>query len=111
MTSKKTTIKFPKELFTRAKNDDFYDDGTKFSVYYYKGIMRVTYARLKLDDGTIMVFLSPSHYISSKKLNGEEMADMLSVASEFNGVEISQFDMTKFISNCDELMEKYHVYH
>lgn len=111
MTNKKATIKFPKELFTRAKNDDFYDDGTKFSVYYYKGSMRVTYARLKLDDGTIMVFLSPSHLISSKKLSSEEMADMLSVASEFNGVEISQFDMTKFISNCEELMEKYHVYH
>ena len=27
MTNKQATIKFPKELFTRAKNDDFYDDG------------------------------------------------------------------------------------
>lgn len=106
MTSKKTTIKLPKELFTRAKHEDFYDDGTKFSVYYYKGIMKVTYARLKLGD-EIMVFLKPSRLISSKNLNGAEIADMLDIANEFNGVEISKFNMTKFISNCEELMEKY----
>ena len=110
MAKTRQTIRLPKETFTRAKEEDFSDDGTRFLVYYYKDIMRVSYARWnKPNNGGTMVFFNPRCHVSYDKLPKEERRRMYLIESEFNGVDINEFDMDKFVANCEELVSKYHT--
>ena len=91
----------PKNLFDRAEELDFSDDGAKFRMYKYKGRLPIS---VSSGYGMVFVCIRPDYVRKRKDYNSH---DYYKFCDEFNGVDTAYFNnnMDKFIDNCEKMYD------
>jgi hypothetical protein len=82
---------------TRYKEGDFHDDGNNFTGYMYKGVVPISYLR---SHGEIYLTIA-FHHLNNISYEEYKQFPSYDVSDEFNGVDPSNYDATKFAENLE----------
>ena len=89
-----------RNLFTRWPEEDFSDDGTRFRVYKYKGILPISQTTF---NGSTFTAIRLDYAGFTYKDYKEDVI----LLNAFNGIEIERADKAIFIANCEYILNKY----
>lgn len=101
-------VVFPKEHFVRTPDQDFSDDGNRFTMYLFHDILPLSYHRADFGDGPEL-FISPRIDYLRDCEEIDNKADEAGIGfwdrEQFNGIKLEEFDMKKLIDLCTKLEE------